>query len=88
MVYYRSDILAQEKLEPPKTWDDYLNIAKTLNGKDLNGDGDAGLRLVHCQSQSPAVLLVDHFDRRAVHPEPGHCAGCLLQYGGYAAAVQ
>jgi multiple sugar transport system substrate-binding protein len=39
MVYYRSDILAQEKLEPPKTWDDYLNIAKTLNGKDLNGDG-------------------------------------------------
>jgi multiple sugar transport system substrate-binding protein len=41
MVYYRSDILAQEKLEPPKTWDDYLNIAKTLNGKDLNGDGEA-----------------------------------------------
>jgi multiple sugar transport system substrate-binding protein len=39
MVYYRSDILAQEKLAPPKTWDDYLNIAKTLNGKDLNGDG-------------------------------------------------
>jgi multiple sugar transport system substrate-binding protein len=39
MVYYRSDILAQEKLEAPKTWDDYLNVAKTLNGKDLNGDG-------------------------------------------------
>lgn len=41
MVYYRSDILAQEKLEPPQTWDDYLNVAKTLNGKDLNGDGEA-----------------------------------------------
>ena len=39
MVYYRSDILAQQKLAAPKTWDDYLNIAKTLNGKDLNGDG-------------------------------------------------
>jgi multiple sugar transport system substrate-binding protein len=39
MVYYRSDILAQEKLAAPKTWDDYLTIAKTLNGKDLNGDG-------------------------------------------------
>jgi multiple sugar transport system substrate-binding protein len=41
MVYYRSDILAQEGLDPPKTWDDYLNVAKTLHGKDLNGDGEA-----------------------------------------------
>jgi len=40
MVYYRTDLLAQEKLEPPKTWDDYLAIAKTFNGKDLNGDGE------------------------------------------------
>jgi multiple sugar transport system substrate-binding protein len=40
MVYYRSDILAQEGLDPPKTWDDYLNIAKTLNGTDLNDDGE------------------------------------------------
>jgi multiple sugar transport system substrate-binding protein len=39
MVYYRSDILEQEGLEPPKTWDDYLAIAKAVNGKDLNGDG-------------------------------------------------
>jgi len=39
MVYYRSDILAQEKLSPPKTWDEYLAVAKALNGKDLNGDG-------------------------------------------------
>ncbi len=29
----------RKQLEPPSTWDDYLNIAKTLNGKDLNGDG-------------------------------------------------
>jgi multiple sugar transport system substrate-binding protein len=41
MVYYRSDILAQEGLDPPKTWDDYLTVAKTLHGKDLNGDGEA-----------------------------------------------
>ena len=26
---------------PPKTWDDYLEIAKTFHGQDLNGDGKA-----------------------------------------------
>jgi multiple sugar transport system substrate-binding protein len=40
MVYYRSDLLAQEGLEAPQTWDDYANIAKTFHGRDLNGDGD------------------------------------------------
>jgi multiple sugar transport system substrate-binding protein len=40
MVYYRSDLLEQEGLAPPETWDDYLNIAKTFHGKDLNGDGE------------------------------------------------
>jgi multiple sugar transport system substrate-binding protein len=39
-VYYRTDSLAEAGLEPPKTWDDYLEVAKTLNGKDLNGDGE------------------------------------------------
>ena len=39
IVYFRTDLLAQEGLNPPETWDDYLNIAKTFNGKDLNGDG-------------------------------------------------
>ncbi len=41
MVYYRSDLLKEKGLNPPKTWDDYLNIAKTFNGQDLNGDGKA-----------------------------------------------
>jgi multiple sugar transport system substrate-binding protein len=40
MVYYRSDLLAQEGLQPPETWDDYLSIARTFHGQDLNGDGD------------------------------------------------
>ena len=40
MVYYRSDVLEQAGLEPPKTWDDYIAIAKSLRGKDLNGDGE------------------------------------------------
>lgn len=40
MVYYRSDLLQQAGLEPPQTWDDYLNVAKTLHGQDFNGDGE------------------------------------------------
>ena len=39
MVYYRKDIFDKMKLEPPKTWDDYLTLAKAINGQDLNGDG-------------------------------------------------
>ena len=27
-------------LEPPKTWDDYLEAAATFDGQDLNGDGE------------------------------------------------
>lgn len=40
MVYYRSDLLEQAGLEAPKTWEDYITIAKTFHGQDLNGDGD------------------------------------------------
>ena len=39
MVYYRTDLLDQAGLKPPKTWDDYIAIAKAFHGKDLNGDG-------------------------------------------------
>jgi len=38
-VYYRADLLQKDSLQPPKTWDDYLTIAKHFNGQDLNGDG-------------------------------------------------
>ena len=52
MVYYRTDLLAEAGLEPPRTWDEYLNVAKTLNGKDLNGDGEADYG--SCISKAPA----------------------------------
>jgi multiple sugar transport system substrate-binding protein len=38
-VYYRTDILGKDGVAPPKTWDEYLTIAKKYQGKDLNGDG-------------------------------------------------
>src|SRR6266498_2404504 len=41
MVYYRSDLLKKDGIQPPATWDDYLSIAQRYNKKDLNGDGKA-----------------------------------------------
>ena len=39
MIYYRTDVLKDAGLEPPDTLDDYLAVAKAVNGKDMNGDG-------------------------------------------------
>ena len=39
MVYYRTDVLQKLNMDPPKTWDDYVAIAKAANGMDMNGDG-------------------------------------------------
>ncbi|MEP7288978.1 MAG: extracellular solute-binding protein [Chloroflexota bacterium] len=39
MVYYRIDVLKKNNLEPPKTWADYLAVAKAVNGQDMAGDG-------------------------------------------------
>ncbi|MEP0943880.1 MAG: extracellular solute-binding protein [Rhizobiaceae bacterium] len=41
MVYYRKDVLEKAGLEPPKTWEDYLDIASKIHGQDMNGDGEA-----------------------------------------------
>ena len=41
MVYYRTDILSEAGLEPPKTWEDYLEVASKIHGMDMNGDGEA-----------------------------------------------
>ncbi|MCS7057492.1 MAG: extracellular solute-binding protein [Meiothermus sp.] len=39
VVYYRTDVLRQLGLQPPRTWDEYLNIAQRAHGRDMNGDG-------------------------------------------------
>jgi multiple sugar transport system substrate-binding protein len=41
MVYYRKDVLEKANLQPPKTWEDYLAVAKAIHGQDMNGDGVA-----------------------------------------------
>ncbi|UCH25392.1 MAG: extracellular solute-binding protein [Trueperaceae bacterium] len=40
MVYYRTDVLEENGLEAPATWDDYINIAGSVDGQDMNGDGE------------------------------------------------
>jgi multiple sugar transport system substrate-binding protein len=41
MVYYRSDLLDEAGLAAPRTWEDYIEIAKAFHGQDLNGDDKA-----------------------------------------------
>jgi multiple sugar transport system substrate-binding protein len=36
MGYYRSDLIDS----PPRTWDEYIEVAAEFHGQDLNGDGD------------------------------------------------
>ena len=39
MMYYRKDVLEEAGLEVPRTWDEYLEVAKAVHGKDMDGDG-------------------------------------------------
>ncbi len=41
MIYYRTDVLAENGLEPPRTWEEYLDVASKIHGQDMNGDGEA-----------------------------------------------
>src|SRR5205809_6006522 len=41
MVYYRKDLLQRDNVKPPQTWQDYIDVARRYQGKDLNGDGKA-----------------------------------------------
>ncbi len=34
-VYYRKDIFAEHGINPPKTWDEFLAVCKTLKDKDI-----------------------------------------------------
>jgi multiple sugar transport system substrate-binding protein len=41
MIYYRTDLFEEAGIEPPATWEAYLEAAAQFNGTDLNGDGEA-----------------------------------------------
>lgn len=41
MLYYRTDVLEANGLQPPRTWEEYLDVASKIHGQDMNGDGEA-----------------------------------------------
>jgi multiple sugar transport system substrate-binding protein len=41
MIYYRTDLFEEAGIEPPATWEAYLEAAAQFNGQDLNDDGEA-----------------------------------------------
>jgi len=40
MLYYRTDVLEAAGLNPPQTWEEYLDVASKIHGQDMNGDGE------------------------------------------------
>lgn len=40
MMYYRTDVFEENGLEPPKTWEEYLEVGAAIHGQDMNGDGE------------------------------------------------
>ena len=41
MAYYRKDVLDKAGIAPPRTWEEYLDVASKIHGTDMNGDGEA-----------------------------------------------
>lgn len=41
-MYYRKDVLDSFGLKPPSTWDEYLEVARIVNGTDMNNDSIPG----------------------------------------------
>ncbi|MEM9250304.1 MAG: extracellular solute-binding protein [Pseudomonadota bacterium] len=41
MMYYRTDVFEEAGLEPPTTWEAYLEAGAAIHGMDMNGDGEA-----------------------------------------------
>ena len=95
MVYYRKDVLEKNDLQPPKTWDDYLAIAKAINGQDMNGDGKPGYGSCIFKKRNAQSYFADPDDRFDDRSDPGygprlsvrkrhneaHCQQCRLEEG-------
>jgi len=87
MVYYRKDILTDPNIQsgfkeeygyelpvPPKTWDQYYDIASFLNDKDWDGDGEPNYGVAEAQvrKQQSTWTYISHATAYAKHPDdPG-----------------
>ena len=80
MVYYRSDLLQKDGLQPPATWDDYLSIAQKYNGQDLNGDGQPDYGSCIAEKKGAQSYWWIIIDRGRPAPEQGHGPGRVLRH--------
>ena len=80
MLYYRTDVLEKNGLEPPDTWDEYLEVAAAVHGQDMNGDGepDYGSCLFKKRNAQSFWLILSVCGR--LPPEPGDGPGHLLRH--------
>ncbi len=61
--WYRKDLLQQKGLEPPKTWDDYLKVAKALS----NPPQMYGCIVPSAETGASTILLETMFMKNDVH---------------------
>ena len=87
MLYYRIDLLEKAGLKPPRTWDDYLAVAKALNGKDFTATARPATAPASPRSATLRATGC-HRHRRLDDSDAGHSPGHLLRPQGHEAADQ
>ena len=64
MLYYRTDILDKAGLKPPKTWEEYLEVAKASNGKEVDLEPRSTAPASRSKEAQRWELLVHHRHHR------------------------
>ena len=85
MLYYRTDVFEKAGLKPPTTWDEYLDVAKALNGKDFNGDGTKGYGSCIAKKRNAQSYWFVTDIVRLDDPVKRHRPGHVLRHQGHEA---
>ena len=84
MLYYRTDILEKAGLKPPKTWDEYLEVAKAVNGKEFDGTKVYGSCIAKKRNAQSYWFITDITELDG--SVEGNGAGHVLRHQGHEAA--
>ena len=79
MVYYRKDVLEKAGLQPPKTWEEYLDVASKIHGKDMNGDGEADYGSCIFKKRNAQSYFAIQTFAASHRADPGHGPGLPLR---------
>lgn len=74
VLFYRKSLLEKHNLSPPETWDDYLNVARTITEKERN-NGIYGTAIM--AFHAPMIILSGYVNRL------GSYGGRLLDEDGH-----